>query len=344
MGYYKKTIMLTNDNRDISVLDLVKTDQGVFGNFKNYTNITGDCLLGVCVDGKKVYKQNVFCNKSKGYDFKINTDIDLSSKIGCVLMRQDGNNFEPLVWGVNGDIVGYRSKILQNIQGNKSQKVENTYVSRPKECVDNSEHKIDNNSGITKQSAETINNTSQSSGQVPEKASPHTNYNAHIDAAVAYSTINPKSVDINEVGCRDCEDIKISQAALFESSEEDIQADIDQNIVGMEANFYEMISEQIDDLFANYPREENLENLVPNSKWVRVDYDNNGKEYVVGLIYDNQMLKYVAYGVPSVSRDTSPDGLEGYSQWLPLNPNAADDKGYYVMFQDANTGEGIKIN
>ena len=50
----------------------------------------------------------------------------------------------------------------------------------------------------------------------------------------------------------------------------------------------------------------------------------------------------MAYGLPGVGTDNVPEGLEGYSQWIPLDSNNPNGDGYFVMFQDANTGESIK--
>ena len=41
-----------------------------------------------------------------------------------------------------------------------------------------------------------------------------------------------------------------------------------------------------------------MSQIIPSSKWVKVDWENNGKYYVIGLIYAYDVLKYVCYGVP----------------------------------------------
>ena len=99
-----------------------------------------------------------------------------------------------------------------------------------------------------------------------------------------------------------------------------------------------MISEQIDELFENNPREEVLEKIIPKSKWVKVVFEENQKTYVVGLIYDLGVLKYVSYGVPGTIDNNPLTNLEDYSQWLPIDEN----NGYWIMFQDAQTGESVK--
>ena len=116
------------------------------------------------------------------------------------------------------------------------------------------------------------------------------------------------------------------------------------NINFSSENFFESMSEQINDLFNKYPSEPNLENLVPNSKWVKIDYENNGNYYVLGLIYEDIELKYIAYGVPGEYAENAPNGLSNYSQWLPLNPQNPTDEGYWVMYQNAVSGESVEID
>ena len=149
----------------------------------------------------------------------------------------------------------------------------------------------------------------------------------------------------------------IDEAKLFETDEDEIESIIDNviddNIEEIEdvfreenkklgdvegKDFFELIADQVEDLFDNYPRVDELEELIPNSKWVKIDFENNGNEYVLGLIYDGFDLKYICYGVPG-DKDNMPTHL-GNCQWLPLNPKLPSD-GYWVIYQDATTGDKV---
>jgi hypothetical protein len=107
--------------------------------------------------------------------------------------------------------------------------------------------------------------------------------------------------------------------------------------------FYREVKEQISDLFSNYPEEEFLTNIIPHSKWVRVDYEKNGHYYVVGLIYEEGILKYICYGMPGMWEEKPPKEMEGVCQWLPLDPDKPQDFGYWLAYQDADTGDNIKV-
>ena len=133
-------------------------------------------------------------------------------------------------------------------------------------------------------------------------------------------------------------DDSVKQAKLFESTDKEIDETIDKEIANS-GDFFELISEQIDELFDKYPEEEKLSQIIPSSKWVKVDWENNGKYYVIGLIYEFDVLKYVCYGVPVVNESDMPAEFENVGQWVPI-----DNWGYYIMYQDAVTGDTIKID
>lgn len=135
----------------------------------------------------------------------------------------------------------------------------------------------------------------------------------------------------------------VPNASLFESTPEEIEKLIDENI-NDEGDFYSLIKDQLDDLFERFPHNTSLELLVDNSKWVTIDFDGVDRAYVVGLLYDeNGNLNYIAYGVPGNNDIKPPSQIVDYSQWLPLDPNSPDGEGYWVMFQDASTGDSVRL-
>ena len=102
--------------------------------------------------------------------------------------------------------------------------------------------------------------------------------------------------------------------------------------------FYDEVKKQISELFTNYPEEEFLTQIIPHSKWVRVDYEKNGHYYVVGLIYEEGTLRYICYGLPGLHSETPPKEMETYSQWLPLDKDKPTEFGYWISYQDADMG------
>jgi len=106
--------------------------------------------------------------------------------------------------------------------------------------------------------------------------------------------------------------------------------------------YYSLIEGQYNEMFERYPIYTELGNIIPNSKWLKVEMDS--ESYVLGLIYESGEVKYMCYGVPQTTRQTPPPELAEISQWLPLdldNPNGA---GLWIMYQSAETGETIKVD
>lgn len=108
--------------------------------------------------------------------------------------------------------------------------------------------------------------------------------------------------------------------------------------------FFDGIKEQIETLFGKYPEEEILKQIIPDSKWVKIDYEDKGEYYVVGLLYENDNVKYVCYGVPGVYTKEPPDEIKGFSQWLPIDASKEDGFGYWITYQDAENGENVQLN
>lgn len=106
--------------------------------------------------------------------------------------------------------------------------------------------------------------------------------------------------------------------------------------------FFDEIKGQVDNLFEENEKEDFLESIIPNSKWVKVEYEESGDYYILGLIYENDELKYICYGVPGVYQKTPPKELSGYPVWLPLDNNHKESFGYWISYQDAENGEPVR--
>lgn len=104
--------------------------------------------------------------------------------------------------------------------------------------------------------------------------------------------------------------------------------------------FYQEIKSQIDKLFQENRAEEYLQAIIPSSKWVKV---NEGEyAYVLGLIYDEEKLKYICYGVPGVYQETPPKNLCGFPVWVALDQENNHGFGYWLSYQDAISGQSVK--
>ena len=143
--------------------------------------------------------------------------------------------------------------------------------------------------------------------------------------------------EIDKNLCRDC--LNCSYRKAFYEKEKQVRKN---DVEDVEKNFFDEIKTQVDGLFEKNEREEFLEKIIPNSKWVKVEYEQSGDYYILGLIYDEDRLKYIVYGVPGVYQKDPPKELSGYPIWLPLDEEKRESFGYWLSYQDAETGESVR--
>ena len=334
MNILKKTLFLTNkqnNNKGISTLIFEKRNKTIFCTMKCYYNIPKDNLiLGIqCKD--KIIKQNISFENNP-YNFILSQDIDLDEKISCVLISTNRNDFTPILWG-SEKTDNYKIQIISTL----------------KESINKLSQK-QHQSVLDKQTLEPYENNKLEF--IPTNNSPH--QIPIVEEAQSYISTTPRmtphemnfdNIEDNQNNLEDnTSEVAVAQASLFEYTDDEVEKTIDENIKTTTThNFYNMLSEQIDELFDKYPHEYTLEKLIDNSKWVKITYESNSKPYVVGLIFDGDDIKYICYGVPGKYDTPQPNELIGYSQWLPTDVNDPYNNGYWVMYQDADTGENILI-
>ena len=103
--------------------------------------------------------------------------------------------------------------------------------------------------------------------------------------------------------------------------------------------FYLGVKPALDEMFTCYPEEEGLTALIPDSDWVRVSYGARSS-YVIGLMRTAGQVEYICYGVPGNGNEQPPEEMRGACQWIPVPSGTA--KGYWMVFQDAKTGETVR--
>lgn len=104
-------------------------------------------------------------------------------------------------------------------------------------------------------------------------------------------------------------------------------------------NFYRNVKGKLNEIMTVNPREKKLEELIPDSKWVRVYYDK-GEYYVVGILTEDGEVTFLAYGVPGVKRVKPPKDAEELCDFVEVESSIGE--GYWIMFQNAKNGEIVK--
>ena len=102
-------------------------------------------------------------------------------------------------------------------------------------------------------------------------------------------------------------------------------------------DFYERMRPDIEKIFSAYPKEPELEKAMEGSRWAKISYGEN-KYYVFGVLSVEGVPRYVCYGVPSSNSQNPPKSLENSASYMPV-----ENGGYWIMYQDANTGVSVKM-
>ncbi len=104
--------------------------------------------------------------------------------------------------------------------------------------------------------------------------------------------------------------------------------------------YFKSVRKELEDIFNKFKKEETLEKCIPDSKWVKI-YFSETKYYVVGLVKEEGAVKYICYGVPSAFSETPPKSLQGFCCFVPRSVIKLKGDGYWMMFQDAISGECV---
>ncbi len=109
--------------------------------------------------------------------------------------------------------------------------------------------------------------------------------------------------------------------------------------VGRKLTFAEKSRERIRSLLEGYEKEKDIEALMPDTRWVRVPFDEKGRYYLFGTVGDP--VEYLCYGVPAKFSAHAPESLGPQARWIPRNPAHLQGDGYWLLFQDAKTGKSV---
>lgn len=293
-----------------AVLSLEEDGVGVHGTLRLYnfsSELNGVSSLGFYVD-KKVYKAGLTKKANMFYEFFADFK-EIPQNFSCAVVNFQNAEATPILFGASE---GKSDDVFADIISSLSQ---NSTMQNVEKVLD--EHDID---------------FDEEEKAIVEK---------EIDDALCanceeciykkYYYENQKGKENFEQDAKGFDNFEIQSVNL---QEEEIQEPAEL--------FIDKLKPQIDKLFEKNPIEDNLQNLIPNSKWVRVEYEDDGDFYVFGLLYDDDEIRYVCYGVPAVFEETPPKELSGYPIWLPLNKENSTGFGYWLTYQDAQTGEPIK--
>lgn len=98
--------------------------------------------------------------------------------------------------------------------------------------------------------------------------------------------------------------------------------------------YYYSVREKLDAALKKYPRDTRLNGVFPHSEWVKTE------NALLGVIYAEGIPRYLC--VAAEAAEQPPSEMRGNGVFVPSS-EFGDDEGFYVVFQDADTGEYVKI-
>lgn len=351
---FKKTIFLSNNEKDncMGILTLESRNSNIFGLIKVFNKrLDGDYILGIKKENN-IIKQNIQLHNNS-YNFILRENINLNNNISCVLLKMDNENITPILWGGEKSEC-YKNQVINTLKENfnKLSQTHHQKISNNKDNIlkDNCEYQenIHNNNNFTN-----INNITNNIEMCEPYLFDLGSAYSPIKQSEDYYHVNPEnysqiSLEEEILSEKNKDEIAIAttKAELFESDDDEVENIIDYNLKDIKNgkhHFYDLIADQLNELFEKYPKEETLCKLIDNSHWVKIDTGVENKFHIVGIIMNNDDIKYICYGVPGNYSVEPPLEMREYSQWLPTNINDPYNFGYWVLYQDADTGENVKL-
>ncbi len=342
-----KTLILNNieDNSFKAIVNLRSVGKSNIKFFcKN--NLPNNLALGIKQEKRIVKIPLNVCGNNGEFDVK---DIDLAGKLLCAVVNVT-NPFCPEIL-----LSGSQNSLQTNSHIESAfiqTKPQDTSVLYEEESQNNIEELIDKNlvEDETTTYFDACSNCRyreafyKEGGSVSYKETPKNNKINKDDFEKCNCFENQKIDTTNEYKNCQTQIANVNDETKMENKK-NVETFEDEEKENVEKTFYEQVKSQIDALFNKYEPCEELGQIIPFSKWVKIVYDKDGNFYVLGLIFDgNGRVVYICYGMPSKDSSSPPDELENYSCFVPKNIAYPDKEGYFVVCQDGETGKTLKID
>ena len=359
----KKSIVLSDTQKESNkkaVLTLQKQEGGLYGTLRLYNfvrEVDGICSVGI-YENNKVHKAGLTQKAHMFYEFFVNLS-QVPQKFSVAIVNFQNAVAAPILFGSSeGCENDVFAQIISDVSGQKVS-VENVTQTLDKFGVDFADdEKKEIEQEIDKALCENNcanciykkfffqNQPSKNNAQVEAKQAECVRVDPLLEQPIFSSKIE-SSDDFGQYLQKNEEKIEKNYNFVHSNAEEtekpsqNFMHEKEENNNLAEGLFFNKLKPQIDKLFQNHPAEEHLQQLIPSSKWVRVEFEDDGDFYVFGLLYDEDgQVKYVCYGVPAVFEQQPPKELSGYPIWLPLGKE--EGFGYWLTYQDASTGQPVK--
>lgn len=328
----KKLIVLSGDTTGYVKIERL-SDKCIA---KAKINGANDALIGIFEGDRLAYLGD--CDSVANID-----DVDVNATLTVVAML-DGRIISK--GSVNGNALG-QAHVLREINNrvskyDNSQKVD-TYPQKAQQRQSNVEQ--NNDETVVEEQAQNNEQNRKINYQDQDKVHEETHIEERRETWDNHKGIKTNSMSEQEAAEetqsfmqereQKLEREKKSREKIRNNLEDD---KVDEKLQKPSTDFYNSIKEELDQLFATYQADKELEELIENSKWVRVPTGEEGY-YVTGIIYYDDVPQIICYGVPDKDDSNPPPCNSTCRQWLPI---AEGGRGYWMMYQSAIDGEFVE--
>ena len=105
--------------------------------------------------------------------------------------------------------------------------------------------------------------------------------------------------------------------------------------------YYLSVRAEIEELKNKYPADDTLKTAFSRSEWVRIKGDEENPQYLVGVVYTDDKAAYICYALSAQDKNNPPEDIRSVCTFVPVSA-FDENKGFFVIFQSAATGECIK--
>lgn len=242
--------------------------------------------------------------------FNILSDMNISEGF-CAIICFIKNEIIPIAYGVNGHGNYDWKKILNaTLPPSKDKKEKREPTAKPNE---NTENPTDYND-----------ETLATENYYMEEEDEQVLSDEAVENAQTQSTAEKEGT---ETGLNSTEDVDAQSVRHSFTTDSD--------------GYYRAVKGEIDELLKTYPEDKTLNGAFSCSEWVRVKGEADSPQYLVGIVYDDGKAKYICYALVAEDKNNPPEEIKEVCSFVPVSP-FDKDKGFFVIFQSAATGECIK--
>ncbi|MCL2752047.1 MAG: hypothetical protein FWE62_04750 [Firmicutes bacterium] len=282
----------------------------------------GEFIFAIASDNIAMQHKPVGSTGKVSYTFLLSPDMMIDGKLSAVLLHMHKSKITPVLYGANFPGRIWESPLLERLKKRMGAQEQ----VRNEELGARSEGQIANNNNEPNLSSVIYHRSSDHNSS----PTPHSSLNYN-DEAIATENYYG---DFAEAAAADIPEQGISGQSGAGNGQKPGEKP-------GPAIYYQTVRPNIETLFKSNPPETALNDTLKGTRWIRIKYDEK-QYYIVGLIGDAP--DYIGYGVPGKYSVNPPVELSSYCQWLPLNEDDPRGAGYWMMYQNARTGESIKLD